>query len=73
MHREVEINIPMFIGIILLVAVATAVLVYGVNMTREIIMNDNKKMEEGFGYFSNILNIESNSDVIEEINDINNL
>lgn len=31
MNREVEINIPMFIAIILIIAVITSILVYGIN------------------------------------------
>ena len=48
MHREVKINIPMFIGIILLITVATTVLVYTVNVTREYIRRDNERMDEWF-------------------------
>ena len=48
MRREVEINIPMFIGIIILVAVITSVLVYVVNTARGAIGADNERMDEGF-------------------------
>ncbi len=48
MRREVEINIPMFIGIIILVAVSTAILVYVVNIARGAISADNERMDEGF-------------------------
>ena len=55
MRREVVINIPMFIGIILIVAVSTTILVYAVNFTMETIRSDNERMNEEFenieGYF----------------------
>ena len=44
MYRDVQINIPMFIGIILLVAVVTAVLVYGVNVFTDLMHKNNDKV-----------------------------
>ena len=41
MGRTVEINIPMFIGIILLIAAITAMLVFGTNKARDL-MNEKK-------------------------------
>ena len=43
MGRNVEINIPMFIGIILLVAITTCILVYGVNATKSLMEENNNK------------------------------
>ena len=42
MYRDVQINTPMFIGIILLVAVVTAVLVYGVNVFIDLMHNKSR-------------------------------
>lgn len=47
MGRDVEINIPMFIGIILLVAIITAVLVFGVNKAKELMTESNHDYSEG--------------------------
>ncbi len=47
MGRNVEINIPMFIGIILLVAIVTAVLVFGVNKAKELMTESNYDYSEG--------------------------
>lgn len=52
MNRNVEINVPMFIGIILLVAAITAILVYGVNKTKDLMDESNNK------YTSTVNNIE---------------
>ena len=46
MYREVKINIPMFIGIILLVAAMTTLLVYLVNITKEYIRQEQNRKEE---------------------------
>ena len=59
MYREVKINIPMFIGIIILVAVATAVLVYVVDFTRDFILESNEKMESDFQHLENALDVEN--------------
>ena len=47
MGRDVEINIPMFIGIILLVAIITAILVFSVNKARELMTESNYNYSEG--------------------------
>ncbi len=74
MYREVKINIPMFIGIILLVAVATTVLVSGVNFTKELIMRDNERMEEWFneleGEVNNSIGANEAINEIAETNDV---
>ena len=59
MYREVKINIPMFIGIIILVAVATAVLVYVVDFARDFIIESNEKMESDFQHLENALDVEN--------------
>ena len=59
MYREVKINIPMFIGIIILVAVATAVFVYVVDFTRDFIIESNEKMESDFQHLENALDVEN--------------
>lgn len=82
MYREVKINIPMFIGIIILVAAATAVLVYVVNFTRDFIAQSNEKMENDFQQMHEALDVENNlneiytenivDDIVNTINDISN-
>ena len=56
MNREVEINIPMFIAIILIIAVITSILVYGintfVNRARETSNETSTTLQE----FENLLN-----------------
>ena len=47
MGRNVEINIPMFIGIILLVAIITAALVFCVNKAKELMTESNRDYSEG--------------------------
>lgn len=47
MGRNVEINIPMFIGIILLVAIITAALVFCVNKAKELMTESNHDYSEG--------------------------
>ena len=59
MYREVKINIQMFIGIIILVAVATAVLVYVVDFARDFIIESNEKMESDFQHLENALDVEN--------------
>ena len=66
MYRDVKINIPMFIGIILLVAAMTTLLVYLVNITKEYIRQDNEKMEQWFN------EIQEEIDNKVEVNDIAN-
>ena len=67
MRREVEINIPMFIGIIILVAVVTAALVYVVNVAREAISADIERMDEGFEQIDEYFGGTTNSAKIDNI------
>lgn len=71
MRREVEINIPMFIGIIILVAVITAALVYVVNIAREAIGADNERMDEGFEQIDEYFGVTANSAKIDNIDKYN--
>ncbi len=71
MRREVEINIPMFIGIIILVAVITAALVYVVNIAREAISADNERMDEGFEQIDEYFGVNANSAKIDNIDKYN--
>ncbi len=76
MYKEVKINIPMFIGIILLVAAATAILVYVVNFTRDFITKSNEKMESDFQYLENALDVENRLNTIyseSSVNDTNEI
>ena len=71
MRREVEINIAMFIGIIILVAVITAALVYVVNIAREAIGADNERMDEGFVQIDEYFGVTANSAKIDNIDKYN--
>ena len=74
MYREVKINIPMFIGIILLVAAVTTLLVYGVNLTREYIRRDNERMEQWFNELEGeVDNTIGANEVIKEIIETNDV
>lgn len=74
MYREVKINIPMFIGIILLVATVTTLLVYGVNLTREYIRRDNERMEQWFNELEGeVDNTIGANEVINEIIETNDV
>ncbi len=74
MYREVKINIPMFIGIILLVAAVTTLLVYGVNLTREYIRRDNERMEQWFNELEGeVDNTIGANEVINEIIETNDV
>ncbi len=75
MYRNVEINIPMFIGIILLVAVITAVLVYGVNVAKNLMEENNNKytstangMEDWFNIPEDVDDSETNSILFNTVN-----
>lgn len=73
MYKNVVINIPMFIGIILLIAVVTGVLVYGIN-TLTILRNENNNRINA--ELENLFNIETSIDnqlIDEEINEIQNI
>ena len=58
MRREVEINIPMFIGIILIVAIVTAILVYIVNFAVGTMKQDNHRMDESFNQINEYFEIQ---------------
>lgn len=58
MSRLVEINIPMFIGIILLITIITGALVYSINSVRTKVQEDHKKMTSDYESIVNILNLE---------------
>ena len=76
MYKEVKINIPMFIGIILLDEAATAILVYVVNFTRDFITKSNEKMESDFQYLENALDVENRLNTIyseSSVNDTNEI
>ena len=75
MYRDVQINIPMFIGIILLVAVVTAALVYGVNVFTDFMHKNNDKVNTESGNLDKWFNTDtqengvSTNDFINEILD----
>lgn len=71
MRREVEINVPMFIGIIILVAVVTAALVYVVNVAREAISADIERMDEGFEQIDEYFGETTNSAKIDNMGKYN--
>lgn len=52
MYRNVEINIPMFIGIILLVASISALLIWGVNIFTNNMKNTKQEFNSGMQEFS---------------------
>ena len=64
MYRNVEINIPMFIGIILLVAVVTAVLVYGVNVFTYLMHKNNEKINAEVDDLDKWFNAETNNNEV---------
>ena len=68
MNRNVEINIPMFIGIILLVAVVTAILVYGVSITKNLMEESNNKYTSTTNDLDNWFNITTDVQAGEENN-----
>ena len=53
MGRNIEINIPMFIGIILLIAIVTSILVLGTNKVKDLMY------ETGYDYHESSNTIES--------------
>lgn len=72
MNRNVEINIPMFIGIILLVAVITAILVYGVHLAKNLMEENNNKytstvngIEDWFNITTEVQASEGTSNLID--------
>ena len=64
MYRDVQINIPMFIGIILLVAVVTAVLVYGVNVFTDLMHKNNEKINAEVDDLDKWFNAEMNNNEV---------
>ena len=64
MYRDVKVNIPMFIGIILLVAVVTAVLVYGVNVFTDLMHKNNEKINAEVDDLDKWFNAETNNNEV---------
>ena len=58
MRKEVKINIPMFIGIILIVALTTAILVSLVNIAVETMREGNDKLDASFEKLEGMFNEE---------------
>ena len=54
MHRNVEINIPVFIGVILLVAAISALLIWGVNTFTENMLNSKEEMDTTMQQFDQL-------------------
>ena len=54
MYRNVEINIPVFIGVILLVAAISALLIWGVNTFTENMLNSKEKMDTTMQQFDQL-------------------
>lgn len=59
MYRNVVINIPMFIGIILLIAVVTGILVYGIQSLMVLRDENNNRINSEL---ENLFNIESHGE-----------
>ena len=57
MNRNVEINIPMFIGIILIIMAITITLVWGIQMIRNLRDENNNKVDYGLQGLDNLINI----------------
>ena len=68
MYRNVEINVPMFIGIILLVAVVTGVLVFGIRILTQMRNEHNLRINEELQEIDNIINTEAETNEIIENN-----
>ena len=62
MNRSVEINIPMFIGIILLIGAITAGLVWGVQAIRGLRDENNNKIDSGIHGLEDFFNIDNTDD-----------
>ena len=76
LRKEVELNVPMFVGVILIFAIVTAVLVYGVNQTKELMLKENQRIDQELDnvddYFTNRFDEtdnETNNQINNEIND----
>ncbi len=70
MYKEVKINIPLFIGIILLIVAVTAILVLGVNQTIELILDSNRQLDEQFERWENLINEKFELNGSDEVDDI---
>ena len=57
MNRNVEINIPMFIGILLIVIAITMALVLGIQLIRNLRDEHNNKVNSGLQGLNNLINI----------------
>lgn len=57
LKKEIELNIPLFLGAILIFVIATTILVYGVEKTKELVLRENQKLDKEFNrveeYFTN--------------------
>lgn len=73
MNRNVEINIPMFIGIILLVAVITTILVYGVNAAKNLMEKNNNKYTSTVNGIEDWFNTTEEVDTTEESSNLFNI
>ena len=76
LRKEVELNVPMFVGVILIFAIVTAVSVYGVNQTKELMLKENQRIDQELDnvddYFTNRFDEtdnETNNQINNEIND----
>ena len=56
MKNDVKINIPLFLGLILLVAAVSAILVSGVRMVSDYIIEKNMEAYKTFEQFEELLN-----------------
>lgn len=63
MYRNVEINIPVFIGVILLVAAISALLIWGVNTFTENMMNSKEELNTTMQQFDELWGNTSNNSV----------
>ena len=73
MYRNVEINIPMFIAIILIISVVTGFLVYGIETLTAIRDESNNRINSEL---ENIFNIESQVEdnfIYNEVNETQNI
>ena len=57
LKKEIELNIPLFLGVILIFAIPTTLLVHGVEQPKELILRENQKLDQEFerveNYFVN--------------------
>lgn len=72
--KEVTINIPLFIGLILLVASVTTVLLSGLKMTIDYILESNRKINQQFQIIENYIpkDEETNSEQFNYMENIDN-